>query len=171
MSFQSYNYYDVGATCLWLANKVEEGGKMIVEFSRTCAQKASKREQVSEHEINKWHNTLLVNEAVVAFALGFDLIVEHAYYCLLQFSEQHHWPLQLLRSAWAWINDSYRTPLCLLYSPQTISTTAIFLACNQFPDLATNDQGQPWWELVPSSKVEEAAVLLLDYLDIEQQQR
>jgi hypothetical protein len=54
---------------------------------------------------------------------------------------------QLRDTAWAFLNDSGMTQICLLFPARTIAAAALYCAARRtgvsFPD---DDQGRPWWE-------------------------
>jgi protein BUR2 len=80
--------------------------------------------------------------------LCFDLQLESPYRILweysLFFNVQDHRPLR--HAAYAFLNDSTYTVLCLQFPPRVIAAAALYAAarhCNvAFPD---DDDGRPWW--------------------------
>ncbi len=61
--------------------------------------------------------------------LSFDLIVFHPYRPLVQFLSDINRVNECLPTAWAIVNDSYRTDLCLLYPPYLIAIAAVYMSC------------------------------------------
>jgi len=81
--------------------------------------------------------------------LTFDVVIEPPYTCLWRFLHQ----LQLednkaiRNAAWAFINDSCLTPLCLLITPQDIAIAAIYFAAKSTKESIEDDEGgRAWWE-------------------------
>ncbi|RUS23158.1 hypothetical protein BC937DRAFT_91845 [Endogone sp. FLAS-F59071] len=131
-SLKDYNYYEIGATCIFLATKVEETGRKMKDIVVTVAAKASKKDdmQLSEgsKEYNKWRDTILYLEEVLLEAICFDLTIEHPYQCLLKIIEKIEGSRKLAQTAWAFVNDSLRTPLCVIHKPHVIAAAALYLA-------------------------------------------
>lgn len=61
--------------------------------------------------------------------LEYDLVVYHPYRPLLTFLEDFGLK-DLTEQAWAIVNDSFRTDLCLHYPPYLIALAAIYIALN-----------------------------------------
>jgi len=155
-SVQKHPFRDIAGAALFLATKVEEcyGEKFIYDLARVCAQRASKQDEVDAHEVEKWQLTIIFNEVILAEALSFDFVIEHPYLSLLLLNRDHSLPQPLVRYAWAWINDSYRLPLCMIYPPRLIAAAALCCACLQAEaqadlgiELKDSSSGKVWWEL------------------------
>ncbi|RUP52423.1 cyclin-like protein [Jimgerdemannia flammicorona] len=123
---------EIGATCIFLATKVEETGRKMRDIVQTVAQKASKKDNVvydeGSREYTKWRDIMLYLEEVLLEAICFDLTIEHPYSILLKHVAKINGSKKLAQTAWAFINDSLRTPLCVIYRPQVISAAALLLA-------------------------------------------
>ncbi|KAI1923599.1 hypothetical protein LOZ12_000058 [Ophidiomyces ophidiicola] len=145
--------YSVAATSLFLATKVEENCRKMRELIIACCRVALKKPNVvvdeQSKEFWKWRDTILHNEDLLLEALCFDLQYEQPYRLLYDFlcyfKKQNDKPLR--NSAWAFVNDSIYTVLCLQFTSRKIAAGALYAAarhCNaSFPD---DDAGRPWWE-------------------------
>jgi protein BUR2 len=81
--------------------------------------------------------------------LCFDLTIESPHVILKEFITKYnaYHNRELRDTAWAFINDSAMTPLCLLHPARTIAAAALYCAAKRadvrFPD---DRRGRPWWE-------------------------
>ncbi|KAF2500375.1 cyclin-like protein [Lophium mytilinum] len=152
-NFKPMHHYQVAATSLFLATKVEENCRKMKELIVACVRVATKNPNAIVDEQTKdywkWRDTILYNEDVLLETLCFDLSLEPThklmYDMLVYLGVQHD--KRLRDAAWAFLNDSALTSLCLLFSSRTIAAAALFAGakmCNiAFPD----EDGKPWWEI------------------------
>ena len=150
-----FHHYEVGATSLFLATKVEENCRKMKELVIACVRVAQKdpHKVVDEQdkEYWRWRDVILYNEDVMLEAICFDLSLEPPYKALFEFlvffGEENN--KKLRNAAWAFLNDSCLTTLCLLFPSRTIATSALYAAARHchvsFPD---DEQGRPWWEVI-----------------------
>jgi protein BUR2 len=97
----------------------------------------------------KWRDLILQNESVMLEFLCFDLQLESPYRILWDYSlflgVGDNRPLR--HSAYAFLNDSTYTVLCLQFQPRVIAAAALYAAARHcqiaFPD---DSEGRPWWE-------------------------
>ena len=156
-----YHYYSMAATCLFLATKVEENCRKMKELVIACVRVAQKdpNKMVDEQdkEYWKWRDNILHSEDVLLEALCFDLSLEAPYKTLfellIQVHHEHH--KRLRNAAWAFVNDSCLTMLCLLFSSRTIAASALYAAA-RFTGVTFQDSpsGKPWWEFAGVDIVE-----------------
>ena len=152
-SMQTYHYYSMAATCLFLAYKVEECVRKMRELVVACVRVAQKDHHKTVDEQDKeywrWRDNILQYEDLLLEAICFDLSLEPPYKTLLdlliQFEQGDN--KKLRNAAWAFMNDSCLTTLCLLFPSRTIAASALYAAAKfcdvSFPDDA---RGRPWWE-------------------------
>lgn len=147
------HHYAIAATSLFLATKVEENCRKMKELLVACCRVAQKQPNLVVDEQNKeywrWRDTILMNEDLLLEALCFDLQLEHPHrilfdiLCCYNVQDNKH----LRNAAWAFVNDSNLTTLCLLFPAQTIAAAALYAAARHtevaFPD---DKYGRPWWE-------------------------
>ncbi|KAF9110543.1 hypothetical protein BGX27_006203 [Mortierella sp. AM989] len=153
-SLKDYKFYDIGATCIYLASKTEESTRKFKDVIIACAQKAAKKEiQIddSSKEFRVWKDTIIYTEEILLEALCFELSVEHPYQFMLSLFNNHYADAQRARKlkqvAWAFINDSLRTTLCLLYPPKIIALAAIHIAAKYVEENLNDGLGDIWREL------------------------
>ena len=154
---RGYHHYEVGATSLFLATKVEENCRKMKELVIACVRVAQKdpHKVVDEQdkEYWRWRDVILFNEDVMLEAVCFDLSLEppHKIFfdLLMLFGEEYAENKRLRNAAWAFINDSCLTTLCLLYPSKTIASSALYTAA-RFCDVAFPDdeRGRPWWDVL-----------------------
>ena len=147
-----HHYYSMAATCLFLATKVEENCRKMKELVIACVKVAqkdpSKVVDEQDREYWRWRDNILHSEDILLEALCFDLSLEAPYKTLfellLQFRVENN--KKLRNSAWAFVNDSWLTMLCLLFPSRVIATGAFYAAVKfsgvAFPD---DEEGRPWW--------------------------
>lgn len=145
----------VGATSLFLATKVEENCRKMKELVIACCRVAQKdpHKLIDEQdkEYWRWRDVILLSEDVMLEAICFDLSLEPPYKTLFEhlifFREGDN--NKLRNAAWAFVNDSYLTMLCLMFPSRTIATSALYAAAKHcgvtFPD---DEQGRPWWDVL-----------------------
>jgi len=156
-SGKGYHHYEVGATSLFLATKVEENCRKMKELVIACVRVAQKdpHKMVDEQdrEYWRWRDVILFNEDVMLEAVCFDLSLEppHKIFfdLLMMFGEEYAENKKLRNTAWAFVNDSCLTTLCLLFPSRTIATAALYAAAKftnvAFPD---DETGRPWWDVI-----------------------
>ncbi|KAI8334358.1 cyclin-like protein [Chlamydoabsidia padenii] len=167
-SMKRFHIYDMAATCLYVATKVEESTRRIKDFVVACAQKASKNDKLRLNEDSKdfikWKDTMLCNEVVLMETLCFDLTVEHPHTHLLEMEDQLNIPGSMLRKAWMMLYQCCGSPLCILYQPNIIAGAVLSLASH----LSSEPLEEGWWDRVnlDGSLIHElAAEILAYYLD------
>ncbi|KAF7509973.1 hypothetical protein GJ744_007287 [Endocarpon pusillum] len=155
------HHYAIAATSLFLATKVEENCRKMKELVVACCRVAQKQPNLVVDEQNKeywrWRDTILVNEDLLLESLCFDLQLEHPHrllfdiLCYYNVQDNKH----LRNAAWAFVNDSNLTTLCLLFPARTIAAAALYAAAKHtdvaFPD---DEWGRPWWEQLSFDIVE-----------------
>ncbi|PWY87872.1 cyclin-like protein [Aspergillus sclerotioniger CBS 115572] len=147
--------YTTAAAALFLATKVEENIRRMKELVVACCRVGQKQPNMIVDEQSKdfwrWRDTILVNEDIVLEALCFDLQLEQPYRILYDFlgffTMQDNKPLR--NAAWAFVNDSVYTVLCLQFPARTIAAAALYAAA-QHCDVGFEDDGlgRPWWEQI-----------------------
>ena len=147
------HYYAIAATSLFLATKVEENCRKMKELVVACCRVAQKAPNLLVDEQSKefwrWRDTILHNEDLLLEALCFDLQLEQPYRILFDFLCYYgaHENKKLRNAAWAFVNDSHLTVMCLSFSARTIAASALYAAAKHtnvaFPD---DELGRPWWQ-------------------------
>lgn len=145
----------IAAVALFVAFKVDETMRRMKDFVVACCRVAMKKPDMVVDEQSKdywkWRDLILQNESVMLEFLCFDLQLESPYRVLWEYSlflgVQENRPLR--HAAYAFLNDSTYTVLCLQFPPRVIAAAALYAAARHsqvaFPD---DSQGRPWWEQI-----------------------
>lgn len=173
----------MGGTCLFLATKVEEASRKLRDVTIACTKVASKNLKLFVDEQSKefwrWKDTILLNEEVLLEALAFDLTLDSPYVLLSKFVEFLNIPNTAVRKgAWAFVNDSCRTTLCVMFPTKVIAAAAIHWALminkTEAPiSLKWKDKGAEspdhWWEHsfinVEENDMVEACKVMVDHYE------
>ena len=151
----NYHYYTVAATCLFLATKVEENCRKMKELVVACVKVAQKNPSKvvdeQDKEFWRWKDNILQSEDVLLESVCFDLSVDPPYKTLFDFlvyfGEDEN--KKLRNTAWAFVNDSCLTMLCVLFSSRTIAGSALYAAAKHCGVSFRDDENdRPWWEIV-----------------------
>lgn len=151
----AYHYYSMAATCLFLATKVEENCRKMRELVVACVRVAQKDPNKivddNDREYWRWRDNILASEDLLLETLCFDLSLEPPNKTLLELLLHFHVEnnKRLRNSAWAFVNDSCLTILCLLFPTRVIAASAFYAAAKYagvaFPD---DKDGRPWWTAI-----------------------
>ncbi|KAF9121454.1 hypothetical protein BGW39_010517 [Mortierella sp. 14UC] len=182
-SFKDYKYYasdtwgphvlDVAATCIYLASKTEESTRKFKDIVIACAQKAAKKDtpiddQSKASDFRVWKDTIIYTEELLLETLCFDLSVEHPYHFLLilfgHYQKDPQRGRKLKQVAWAFINDSLRTTLCLTKAPKIVALAAIYVAGKYLDENLNESFGDNWRECYEPNEreIHEAAGEIMD---------
>ena len=145
----------IAAVALFVAFKVDETMRRMKDFVVACCRVAMKQSDLIVDEQSKdywrWRDLILQNESVMLEFLCFDLQIESPYRILWDYSLFLNVPdnRPLRHAAYAFLNDSTYTVLCLQYPPRVVAAAALYAAARHckvsFPDDA---QGRPWWDQI-----------------------
>ncbi|KAF2244219.1 cyclin-like protein [Trematosphaeria pertusa] len=152
-SYKPLHHYQVAATALFLATKVEENCRKMKELVVACVRVALKdpNKLVDEQtkDFWKWRDTILYSEDVLLESLCFDLSVEPPYktmYDMLKYYGVEH-NKRLRNAAWAFLSDSCLTQLCLLFTSHTIAAASLYAGARMVDIELPDEDGKPWWEI------------------------
>lgn len=125
--------------------------ELVVACVRVAQKNPNKVVDDQDKEYWRWKDTILQYEDLLLEANCFDLSLEPPYKTLFElllfFGEENN--KRLRNAAWAFVNDSCLTMLCLLFSSRTIAASALYAAAKHCGvSFADNQQGRPWWEAV-----------------------
>ncbi|ORY87965.1 cyclin-like protein, partial [Protomyces lactucae-debilis] len=170
-SLREYHYYDIGATSLFLATKCDENVKSLRSIVVECCKTAQKNEQLVVDEQSKeywrWRDVLLYNEELLLEALCFDLVISHPYNDLRQYWKRLGGGTELRKCAWAFVNDTYRTRIVLMYKTPVIAAAALYFG-SVFTDTALSEvNGEPWWRTlnVDLAQCEEVVQIMIELFE------
>lgn len=143
----------IAAVALFVAFKVDETMRRMKDFVMACCRVAMKQPEMVVDEQSKdywkWRDLILQNESVMLEFLCFDLQLESPYRILWDYAlflgVSDNRPLR--HAAYAFLNDSTYTVLCLQFPPRVIAAAALYAAARHcqvaFPD---DSQGRSWWD-------------------------
>ncbi|CAJ0765518.1 4802_t:CDS:2 [Entrophospora sp. SA101] len=148
----------IASVCVFLACKASESEsirKMLdvaISSTRVYFRDLTRLE---ESEYDYWRGMIKLMEPLVASTLCFDFNVNHPYDIFLDnIRELDGYDKEIVKRlvevGWTLINDTYKVPLCLFYTPEAIANASIFIAAkfigieSKFSDLR---QGTISWLL------------------------
>ena len=143
---------NIAATALFLATKTEENCRKTKEIVIAVAKVAQKNASLIIDEQSKeywrWRDSMLLYEELMLELLTFDVVLQSPYNILYKHLQQlqieDNKPLRNI--AWAFLNDSSLTTLCLLMPAKHIAIGAIYFAAKFLDDSIPDDKrGDPWW--------------------------
>ncbi|KAK8170636.1 cyclin-like protein [Phyllosticta citribraziliensis] len=149
---KALHHYQIAATSLFLATKVEENCRKMKELVIACCRVAQKNPNLLVDEQTKdfwrWRDTILYHEDVLLETICFDLTIESPYKLLFDmlkyFGLEHN--KRVRNAAWTFINDSHATQLCLLFTSRTIAAAALYCGARLCDVSLPDEDGRPWWE-------------------------
>ncbi|KAF7322951.1 Translation initiation factor eIF-2B subunit alpha [Mycena chlorophos] len=127
---EDYHRQEVAASCIFLATKTEECGRKLRDVARVCQAKILNQDLAPESkEVEQCQLQILLTEEALLEALCFDYVVESPHSKLVDLIEAHGQEgTRVAEVAWSFAHDSFRTTLCLHYSPQIIAAACYVLA-------------------------------------------
>ncbi|KAF4306946.1 putative cyclin protein [Botryosphaeria dothidea] len=151
--YKALHHYQIAATSLFLATKVEENCRKMKELVIACCRVAQKNPNLLVDEQTKdfwrWRDTILYNEDVLLETICFDLTIESPHKLLFDMLVYHgvEHNKRLRNAAWSFINDSNLTQLCLLFPSRTIAAAALYCGARLCEVAFEDEEGKPWWEI------------------------
>ncbi|KAG5937157.1 hypothetical protein E4U53_000065 [Claviceps sorghi] len=146
------HHYNIAATALFLANKVEENCRKTKDIIIAVAKVAQKNAKLIIDEQSKeywrWRDSILTYEEVMLEQLTFDLMIDNPYRNLFELLEKleivHN--KHLRQAAWAFCNDACLTAIPLLVESRNVAIAAIFFASVHASQPIDDFNGEPWWK-------------------------
>ncbi|BFZ58738.1 hypothetical protein PYCC9005_005803 [Savitreella phatthalungensis] len=130
-SLREYHYYEVAATCVFLATKCEETVKKLRDIVIACCQVASKSDRVVDEQSKdywRWRDVILYLEETLLEALCFDLNILQPYTTLKRLWKQFGANQATAKPAWMLANESVRTAICIQHDPRTVAAASLLIA-------------------------------------------
>jgi len=161
-SFTRHSRFDLAVACIFLASKVEESAKKLQDVITECHSLWNVQEQERtvaplnpespEYDILRLQ--ILKCERMLLHTISFDLSVEHPYKYLIDTVKafDHSGMIQdglkkeFAQRAVGFLNDSFRTNLCIQYPPSKIASAAIYLAAAFLDIVVPASQVSRWDE-------------------------
>ena len=167
-SFTEFPRYLMAACCLFLAGKVEETPKKCKDLIKAARTYLESRQLKKHAEIfadePQCTREIMTYEKILLQTIKFDLQVDHPYAYLLRYAKtlkcgaggDQEQIRNMVQMAWAFINDSYCTTLCLQWEPEIIAIALMYLTSrmskieitdwiDKKPDLSVGRK-QNWWD-------------------------
>ncbi|OAF62201.1 hypothetical protein VC83_01194 [Pseudogymnoascus destructans] len=145
------HHYNIAATSLFLATKAEENCRKTKEIVIAVAKVAQKNANLVIDEQSKefwrWKDSILLYEETMLELLTFDVVLEspysHLQSILQQLGLEHDKALRNI--AWAFLNDSQMTTMCLRMGPRDVAVAAVYFAARYNGEKIPDEGGRPWW--------------------------
>ncbi|KAG4305833.1 hypothetical protein PORY_000743 [Pneumocystis oryctolagi] len=151
-SLAKYHYYEIAATCILLATKVEESCRKLRNIIIACAKVGQKNPDLIIDEQSKeywrWRDVIIYNEEILLEALCFDLTIDHPYKDLLKYIKNFGGEQDTAKSAWAFVNDSIRTAIPVIYQPHIIAAAAFYFGTKHTSTVINSIGDKSWWEVI-----------------------
>lgn len=148
-SFEKYNRFLIGMTCLFLAGKSEENQVKlmdIIHHGRGIANKHFKQSFKIPEENTAYEQELrfemMKYERLLLQTLHFELVMPNPFIILRDNISLLKKDKSFFQIAWNFLNDSLKTTSCVQYEPKEISAAALLLASLY----TNNDLGANWME-------------------------
>lgn len=146
------HHYNIAATALFLANKVEENCRKTKDIIIAVAKVAQKNAKLVIDEQSKeywrWRDSILTYEEVMLEQLTFDLMIDNPYHHLFELLGKldivHN--KELRQNAWAFCNDACLTSIPLLIEAKDVAIAAIFFGSLHTRTQIDDVNGEPWWK-------------------------
>jgi protein BUR2 len=133
-SIKSKHPFEAAAVCIFLATKVEEANRHLRDVCICLVKVAQKDHRAVVDEQSKdfwrWRDCILYGEGYFLEILCFDLTLDSPFEHLSYYVKKldiHH-VKEVCKTAWEFVTDSCKTPLCLMFSTNTIALAAIYWA-------------------------------------------
>jgi protein BUR2 len=170
---------EIAAVSLLLATKTEENIRRLKDIIVACCRVAQKNANLVVDEQSKdywrWRDTLLLNEDILLEHLCFDLTVECTHTLLFELIKKLKQASnkELRNAAWAFVNDSSMTVLCLRFPPRVVAHAALYFGAKRcgldahFSEY--NDaEGRPWFAQngVAWKSIVDAIMIMCAYIEL-----
>lgn len=170
-SMKEHKVFNVAMGAIFLAAKVQEQPRnarsVLNVFYRMVLRRQSlpiRPLDIYSEEYALMKNQMIMTERYILKELGFVIHVELPHKFLLNYTGSMllDCDKELTQEAWNFLNDSLRTTACIIYPPEALACTAIFMAARykQHP----LPENPPWWELFDTSfeDIKAVATMILD---------
>jgi len=162
-----------------LATKTEENIRRLKDIIVACCRVAQKNANLVVDEQSKdywrWRDTLLLNEDILLEHLCFDLTVECTHTLLFELMKKLKQTSnkELRNAAWAFVNDSGMTVLCLRFPPRVVAHAALYFGarrCGLDALFSEHDDadGRPWYTHngVGLKSIVDAIMIMCAYIEL-----
>lgn len=161
-----FHPFQIAATTLFLALKVEETPRKVRDLIQACCQVAQHNPSLKIDEQSKdywrWREQFSYAEDIVLETLCFDLSLVSPHRVLFELLKQYglEHNKRLRNSAWAFVSDATSGELCLLVDAHTIAATALYAASRFFKV----DMPEGWMKQhAKISDIQQAVAFMLEW--------
>ncbi|KAK4490307.1 hypothetical protein RD792_000974 [Penstemon davidsonii] len=146
------HWQTVANSSMFLACKAEDTPRLlkdltVMTYKLTYSWDPLASQKIREKEVyDKQKGLILVGERLVLATIAFDLNIEHPYKPLvaalkrLGISQK-----EVVKVAWNFVNDWFKTTLCLQYKPHYIAAGSVYLAAKLQKIKLPSANGKAWW--------------------------
>ena len=177
-SFVKNKMEDVAMACIWLASKVEEAPRRVRDVMNVFHYLRQRRLSPSttptpmllnENYIMSKNNVIKAERRLLK-ELGFCVHVKHPHKIIVVYLQvlELEKNLNLVQTAWNYMNDSLRTTVFVKHSPETIACACIYLAARVLRMPLPN---QPHWFYLFNATEEEIQKIALSILQVYQHKK
>ncbi|KAJ2015543.1 hypothetical protein IWW57_005670, partial [Coemansia sp. S610] len=157
---------EVAGACVLLASKVEENKRGLKDIAMACSYVAVKGQaKVAADDREKWERLLKRLEIVVLENCCFDMDILHPYGFIDTLAPEFGLPVYIAKAATGFINDTLRTPLCLLYRPEVAAVAALYFALELHGHVPSRSLFESRHVLLPANAVRLVEECVGDMLD------
>lgn len=162
-SFKRFDKFDIAASSLFLAAKVEETPRKInhvIEVRDKIANKGQKipRPDTNSDEYKKRVELLVEHELIMLQTFGFDISIDHPHTHVIRATQFMRAPRELSQVAYFMATNSlYLTTFCLEMRSEVVAATCIYLAFawSEF-EVGLSSDGRSWWSYLDENLTEES---------------
>ncbi|CAJ0841745.1 2672_t:CDS:10 [Entrophospora sp. SA101] len=142
-SLAKFDSKAVAGVCVFLACKAEESIRKMLDVAISCARVYyGDPNRLEKVEYEFWRSIIKILEPVVCTSLCYDYSVEHPYRVYIKYMKVLKGYSQdvirkLAEGGWSIINETYKTPLSLFYSPTIIARSVWWLLSHRNNEATT----------------------------------
>jgi len=161
-SFKRFDKFDIAASSLFLAAKVEETPRKINHVIEVRDKITNKGQRIpkpdqSSDEYKKRVELLVEHELIMLQTFGFDISIDHPHTHVIRATQFIRAPRELSQVAYFMATNSlYLTTFCLEMRSEIVAATCIYLAFawSEF-EVGLSSDGRRWWSYLDNDLTEE----------------
>jgi len=161
-SFKRFDKYDIAASSLFLAAKVEETPRKInhvIEVRDKITNKGQRipKPDTNSDEYKKRVELLVEHELIMLQTFGFDISIDHPHTHVIRATQFIRAPRELSQVAYFMATNSlYLTTFCLEMRSEIVAATCIYLAFawSEF-EVGLSSDGRRWWSYLDKDLTED----------------
>uniref|UniRef100_A0A1I7Z6U9 CYCLIN domain-containing protein n=1 Tax=Steinernema glaseri TaxID=37863 RepID=A0A1I7Z6U9_9BILA len=150
-SFREFESSTTALGCLFLAGKVEETPKKCKDLVHKALERHPK---TFNSRPEKLVDEVMALERVILQTMKFDLSVDHPYKYLLRYAKifllEKDVMGKVVQNAWTFANDANSTTLCVLWEPEIIAISLLYMSMKMLKlesvTWKNQQMGENWWD-------------------------